>query len=456
MNDAGTGALGGEVRAYPRRAWVVAIVTLGALVAAAAFRSSTGALMEPIEREFGWSRTTTSGAVSLNLVIYGLIAPFAAAVIEKWGPRRTVSLALLVVGIACAATTLMTRPWQLWLLWGVVIGISTGAMALVFGAIVANRWFHERRGLVTGLFSAANATGQLLFLPAIAATAQHLGWRYSAGIVAVLALLVMVLVGVFLRDSPSDLGLLPYGALPGSPEAAPPPAPAIAPVRAAVRVLRIGLRSWTFWVLAATFWVCGWSTNGLIQTHFIPAAHDHGMPSTTAAGLLAVVGIFDLVGTLASGWLTDRVDPRLLLVGYYALRGLSLFTINQMLAPSVEPGMWMFIVFYGLDWVATVPPTVALCRSHFGLADSGIIFGWVFAAHMVGAGVGASYAGWVRATQGSYATAWVTAGVLCVVAALVILTIPREPTSPPGAELGAASAPGARAEIRDTDEVASA
>ena len=350
MNDAGTGALGGEVRAYPRRAWVVASVTLGALVAAAAFRSSTGALMEPIEREFGWSRTTTSGAVSLNLVIYGLIAPFAAAVIEKWGPRRTVSLALLVVGIACAATTLMTRPWQLWLLWGVVIGISTGAMALVFGAIVANRWFHERRGLVTGLFSAANATGQLLFLPAIAATAQHLGWRYSAGIVAVLALLVMVLVGVFLRDSPSDLGLLPYGALPGSPEAAPPLPPQL-PRRAAVRVLRIGPGRGP---LGAGGDVLGVRlvNQRPHQTHFIPAAHDHGRPRRQRR-LLAVVG-----SSTSSEHSPRAGSPTELIPGSCSSAttpcGLSL-TINQMLAPSVEPGMWMFIVFYGLDWVATVP-----------------------------------------------------------------------------------------------------
>ncbi len=437
--------------AYPRRAWIVAAVTLGALVAAAAFRSSTGVLMEPIEEEFGWSRATTSGAVSLNLVLYGLVAPFAAALIERWGPRRTVTLALLTVGSACAATTVMNSPWQLWLLWGVVIGISTGAMALVFGAIVANRWFSERRGLVTGLFSAANATGQLLFLPAIAATADQLGWRYSAGIVAVLAVLMMGLVWAFLRDHPHDVGLIPYGAVPGSSDAAPPAPVTASPVPAALRVLRTGIGTWTFWALAGTFWVCGWSTNGLIQTHFIPAAHDHGMPATTAAGLLAVVGVFDLVGTLGSGWLTDRVDPRLLLAGYYGLRGISLFTVHQMLAPSVEPGLWVFIVFYGLDWVATVPPTVALCRKHFGLQDSGIVFGWVFAAHMVGAGAGASFAGWVRTIDGTYQTAWMSAGVLCLVAAFVSLTIPREPAAPVDDAHPARPAP--PEEISDADEL---
>jgi len=415
---------------YARRALLVAAVTLGALVASAAFRSSTGVLMEPIESEFGWSRATTAGAVSLNLVLFGCIAPFAAALLERYGPRRVVTIALLVVGAASALTTVMTSPWQLWLLWGLVIGTATGSTALVLGAIVANRWFVARRGLVTGVFSGANATGQLLFLPAIAATATNYGWRWSAAIVAVLAALTAVLVWLFMRDRPQDIGLIPFGAAPGSPEAAPAPPPAVSPVRAALSVLRTSSRTWVFWALMLTFFVCGWSTNGLVQTHFIPAAHDHGMPATTAAGLLALVGIFDLVGTIASGWLTDRVDPRLLLMAYYALRGGSLFTVHSLLAPGVEPGMWVFIIFYGLDWVATVPPTVALCRSHFGLAHSGIVFGWTYAAHMVGAGLGASFAGWIRTADGTYRTAWMSAGVLCVIAAFLCLTIPRSPAAP--------------------------
>lgn len=408
-------------------AWIVAGVTLAALVAAAAFRSSTGVLMEPIESEMGWSRATTSGAVSLNLVIYGLVAPFAAAVMERFGIRRVVTAALVLVGLASAATTVMTSPWQLWLLWGGVIGIGTGCMALVFGAIVANRWFVARRGLITGVFSAANATGQLVFLPAIAWTATHQGWRWAAMIVAVLSLLVAVLVALFLVDRPSDRGLAPYGIAEGY--AVEPAEDTTAdrtnPAVLAVRVLLQSSRRWTFWALLLTFAVCGWSTNGLIQTHFVPAAHDHGMPATTAAGLLALVGVFDVAGTIASGWLTDRIDARILLVVYYAFRGLSLLAIDAVLAPHVEPGMWIFIVFYGLDWVATVPPTVALCRQHFGIERSGIVFGWVFASHMVGAGIGASIAGWVRTSTGSYSAAWLSAAILCFVAAAMCLTIPR-------------------------------
>jgi MFS family permease len=416
--------VGDPPRARWHRAWVVAAVTLGALVAAAAFRSSTGVLLEPIEEEFGWSRATTSGAVSLNLVLYGLTAPFAAAVMERWGVRRTVTAALVVVGLASGLTTVMTEPWQLWVLWGVLIGVGTGAMALVLGAIVANRWFHTHRGLVTGIFSAANATGQLLFLPVIARTAADAGWRAAAGIVGVLSLVMAVLVLTFLRDRPSDVGAVPYG-LPAGTVVPPPARPTASPAVLAVRVLRAASHRWVFWALVLTFWVCGWSTNGIIQTHFVPAAHDHGMPSTTAAGLLAVVGIFDIAGTVASGWLTDRVDPRLLLVAYYAGRGLSLLAIDAVLAPGIEPGMWVFIVFYGLDWVATVPPTVALCRVHFGIEDSGVVFGWVFASHMVGAGVGASVAGWVRTSQGDYHWAWLVAAVLCFLAAALALSIPR-------------------------------
>lgn len=435
---------------YARRALLVAAATLGALVASSAFRSATGVLMEPIESEFGWTRATTAGAVSLNLVLFGCIAPFAAALLERYGPRRVVTIALVVVALASAATTAITSPWHLWVLWGLVIGAATGSTALVLGAIVANRWFVARRGLITGVFSGASATGQLLFLPAIAATSEWAGWRYAALIVAGLALLTALAMGALVRDRPQDVGLIPYGAVPGSSEAEPVPPPTVSPVRAALSVLRSASHRWTFWALMLTFFVCGWSTNGLVQTHFIPAAHDHGMPATTAAGLLALVGIFDLIGTIASGWLTDRVDPRLLLLAYYGVRGLSLFTIHSLLAPGVEPGMWVFIIFYGLDWVATVPPTIALCRSHFGLSHSGIVFGWTFAAHMIGAGLGASYAGWVRTVDGSYRTAWTTAAVLCIAAAFVCLSIPRDPAPPVQA---APASPSPAPDTRDAEEL---
>jgi len=406
------------------RAWWVAGVTMAALVAAAGFRSSTGALLEPLEHEFGWSRATTSGAVSLNLVIYGLTAPFAAALMERFGVRRVVALALALVAAGAGLTLVMTSAWQLWFLWGVPIGVGTGAMALVFGAIVANRWFVRHRGLVTGVFSAASSTGQLIFLPAIAHLAHGPGWRWAAALVAGFALLLVPVVLLVMRDRPSDVGEVPYGA-PESYVEPPVVRDGPGPARLALTTLREISHRWTFWALFLTFWICGWSTNGLIGTHFIPAAHDHGMPETTSAGLLALIGIFDIVGTIASGWLTDRVDSRYLLFGYYFLRGLSLLVVPTLLGPHVQPSLFLFIVFYGLDWVATVPPTVALCRIHFGLEKSGVVFGWVFASHMVGAGVAASYAGWIRQGLGDYFVAWMTAGGLCLLASLMCLSIPR-------------------------------
>jgi sugar phosphate permease len=288
-----------------------------------------------------------------------------------------------------------------------------------------------------GIFSAANATGQLVYLPAIAWAATQHGWRVAALVVAGLALVVAVLVGTLFADRPATRGVLPLGATHESERAAEAAAllaasrPTLSPARSAIAVLTKVSRTWTFWALLLSFWVCGWSTNGLIQTHFIPAAHDHGMGTQTAAGLLALVGIFDIAGTVASGWLTDKVDSRVLLAIYYGGRGLSLLAIDAVLAPDVQPALWVFVVFYGLDWVATVPPTVALCRQHFGLADSGIVFGWVFASHMVGAGVGASIAGWIRASSGSYSSAWLFAAGLCFASVVIALSIPRAAATSP-------------------------
>ena len=406
------------------RAWFVAGITMGALIAAAAFRSSTGALIEPIEDDFGWSRGVTSGAVTLNLVVYGLTAPFAAALMERFGIRRVVSASLALVALGSGLTLVMTSPWQLWLLWGFAVGIGTGSLALVFGAIVANRWFVTHRGVVVGVFSAASSTGQLVFLPVIAYLADGPGWRWAAGVVSGFALVLVPLVLLLLRDRPEDVGTTAYGAAPDAPPTTPATATSGA-ARLALTTLRDSARSRTFWILFVTFWICGWSTNGLIGTHFIPAAHDHGMPPTTAANLLALIGVFDILGTVASGWLTDKVDPRKLLFGYYFLRGLSLLFVSSLLGPDVHPSLFVFVVFYGLDWVATVPPTVALCREHFGIERSGVVFGWVFASHMVGAGIAASYAGVIRQETGGYLVAWLTAGGLCLLAAGLCLLIPR-------------------------------
>ena len=403
-------------------AWVVAAVTFVTLIGAAAFRSVPGVLMTPLHHEFGWSHGTIGGAVAINLLLFGLFSPFAAALMDRFGVRRVVVCALLLVAAGSGLTVFMTAPWQLVMLWGVLVGVGTGSMSMAFVATISTRWFVARRGLVSGILTAGNATGQLIFLPLIAWLADHHGWRSAAVTAAVAALAVVPLVALLLRDHPADLGLRAYGAT----EADPGPPPHVrtgSSAGRAVRVLRDAATDRTFWLLAGGFAICGMTTNGLIATHFVPAAHDHGMPATTAASLLAVVGVFDVVGTIASGWLTDRWDPRLLLGAYYALRGVGLATLPALMAPDTRPSMWVFIIVYGLDWVATVPPTVALCREHFGSDVGPIVFGWVFASHQVGAAVAAVGAGWARDVTGTYDGAFLAAAGLCVVAALMSLAI---------------------------------
>ncbi|MEO0067133.1 MAG: hypothetical protein RJB63_258 [Actinomycetota bacterium] len=403
------------------RAWLVAAVTFLTLICAAAFRSTTSIMFMPLEMEFGWTRSLTSSALSINLVVYGITAPFAATLMERFSPKRVVVAALTLVALGTGLTIGMTQPWQLMLYWGVFVGLGTGCLALVFASLVANRWFTHRRGLVTGIFSAAYATGQLIFLPALTSVVMTEGWRTASLVVAIFAAAVIPIFLIFFKNSPEEVGILPYGG--DHKDVAGAAAPKTA--RGTIAVLFSAARKPAFWILAGTFFVCGWTTNGLIGAHFIPAAHDHGMPEGTAAGLLAVVGIFDFVGTILSGWLTDRVSPIILLVFYYGLRGLALFTVPFVLGPQVEPPLLFFIVFYGLDWIATVPPTIELCRRYFGRAQSPSVYGWVFAAHMVGAAIAASFAGAIREAQDSYFIAWITAAVLCLVAAGSVLLLRR-------------------------------
>ncbi|MBT3154750.1 MFS transporter [Streptomyces sp. CHD11] len=408
------------------RAWSVAAVTFVTIIGAAAFRSVPGLFIDPLHAEFGWSRGTIGAAVSVNLALYGLTAPFAAALMDRYGIRRVVAAALTVIALGSGLTVWMTAAWQLLLCWGLLVGLGSGSMALAFAATVTNRWFTERRGLVTGILTAASASGQLIFLPVLSWIVTTHDWRPAAVTVALAALAVVPFVWLLLHDHPADVGEKPYGAE----KFVPRPAPVPGAARRAVTVLSSVVRTGPFWLLAGTFAICGASTNGLIQTHFVPASHDHGMPVTTAASLLAVIGVFDVVGTIASGWFTDRYDARRLLAVYYALRGVSLLFLPLLMAPGVHPPMLFFIVFYGLDWVATVPPTLALCREHYG-DDSPIVFGWVLAAHQVGAAVIAFAAGAARDAFGSYDVVWQASGALCAAAALMALVIRRRPRGEP-------------------------
>lgn len=407
--------------------WWVAAATFVAMLGAAGFRSVPGVMMTPLHEEFGWSHGTIGTAMAINMVLFGTTAPFSAALMDRYGVRRIMTAALLLIAAGTAASTLMTASWQLWMLWGVVVGIGTGSISMGLVATISTRWFVERRGLVTGVLTAGSATGQLIFLPLVAVITDQSGWRVAALVVAGAALAVAVPVVVFIRNRPADVGLLPYGHTGPAPE--PPPASGF---RAAFDGLVIGARSRVFWLLAGSFAICGMTTNGLIGTHFIPAAGDHGMPTTLAASLLATIGIFDIAGTIFSGWLTDRVDARLLLVIYYVGRGISLALLPSLLSPHAEPSTWVFIIFYGLDWVATVPPTIALCRQEFG-ERAPVVFGWVFASHQIGAAIAAAGAGWIRDMHGSYTPAFLLASGLCAVAALLCWAIRPTPASIPEA-----------------------
>jgi sugar phosphate permease len=406
--------------------WYVAGITFVTLLVAAGIRSMPSILIVPVEQEFGWSRATISFAVAINLILYGLMGPFAAAFMDRLGVRTTIVISLVLVASGVALTPLMTAPWQLVLLWGVVVGTGTGMTALVLGATVVNRWFSEQRGLVMGMLTASTATGQLLFLPLLAMIVEELGWRTAVLGVACAALLIVPLVMLLMRERPRDVGLAPFGKT--EMEAVPPRSTAN-PFAVAIGALVEGSRSRDFWLLFGTFFICGLSTNGLIGTHLIAACFDAGIPEVRAAGLLAMMGIFDLIGTTLSGWLSDRYDNRYLLAWYYGLRGLSLLWLPFALDLSFF-GLSLFAVFYGLDWIATVPPTVRLATNTFGKEKAPMMFGWIFTGHQLGAAVAAFGAGVLRTAMDGYLEAFLLAGLACLVAVAMSLMIGRQPAAP--------------------------
>ena len=389
-------------------------------MATAGFRSAPSVLILPLEEAFGWGRDGISLAVSINVLLYGLTAPFAAALMERFGIKRVVMVALATVGSGALLTVFMNSLWQLLALWGFVVGIGTGSMALVFAASIVNRWFVERKGLVIGALTAAAATGQLIFLPTLSTFAITYGWKSVSITVGIAALVMVPLIYILLPERPSDIGVRPFGAQEDwqAPSQIKGNAAALA-----VNTLREAVRVKNFWYLVISFFVCGLSTSGLIGTHFIPAAHDHGMMEVAAASLLALIGVFDVVGTLFSGWLTDRIDPRKLLFFYYFLRGLSLFLLPSILFATVHPSTLFFVIFYGLDWVATVPPTILLCRTVLGPERATVVYGWVFAAHQIGGSIAAFGAGVARVKFGDYAAAFYASGIACLLVSLLVLRI---------------------------------
>ena len=395
--------------------WVVVAVTFLTMLVTAGAVGAPGVLILPLQKEFGWDTATISSALAIRLVLFGQMGPFAAALMNRYGPRRVVLTALSLIAGGLVASLWMSQVWHLILLWGVVVGIGTGLTALVLGATVATRWFSHRRGLVVGLLTASSATGQLVVLPVLAALTERFGWRASLLLICGLLLAAGLGVLALMRDRPEDLGLLPYG------ETRPLAAASTPTAGGAVAVLRDAGRTRVFWVLFATFFICGASTNGLIQTHFIPLCADYGICPVQGASALAAMGIFDFVGTVASGWLSDRYDNRWLLFWYYGLRGLSLMFLP--FSDFSFVGLSLFAAFYGLDWIATVPPTVRLTASRFGRERANLVFGWVFAGHQLGAATVAYGAGLSRTALSSYLPAFFAAGALCLIAAGLILTL---------------------------------
>ncbi|WP_038952620.1 MFS transporter, partial [Bradyrhizobium japonicum] len=416
--------------------WVMVGVTFLTALISAGTVGAPGVFIVPLQHEFGWSTAQISSALSIRFILFGLMAPFAAALLNRYGLRNVTLTAQLIVVSALVASLGMTQVWQLVLLWGVVIGIGTGMTALVLGATIATRWFAARRGLVVGIMTASVATGQLVFLPLLASLTERYGWgggwRLALGFVCIALGVSAVAVLLAMRDRPSDVGLRPFGDEGTEPLPAPPVSHGSI-TGVALGTLRDASKSRAFWILFATFFVCGASTNGLVQVHLIPMCLDFGIPQVQAASLLAAMGIFDFFGTIMSGWLSDRYDNRYLLFWYYGLRGLSLIFLP--FSDFSFYGLSIFAMFYGLDWIATVPPTVRLTAQKFGPERANLVFGWIFAGHQLGAGTAAFGAGFSRTVYESYLPAFFIAGALCVFASLIVLALSRQPKAEPKAAM---------------------
>jgi sugar phosphate permease len=411
--------------------WVVVAVGFVTLLVASGVRSTPAVLLLPLNEEFGWDAATVSVAMALNLLLFGLAGPFAAALMDRWGMRRVVPGAMLLVAAAALGSVRMREPWQLDLFWGVLSGLGVGALSTVLAAMIAARWFVRRRGLVMGICSAASGSGQLLAMPLLAAAVAAFGWRGLCLGIALVATAVAPLGAVFLRNRPEDVGLLPYGA------AAPLP-PVVAsrrnPVAAAFATLGEAARDRGFQALALSFLLCGATSTGILGTHLIPAGVDHGLSPVDAASLLGVVGAIGLGATLVSGWMTDRYDPRKLLAGYYLSRALAMWALPT--AFGTEWQLAVVMTVHGFDWVATLPPTAALATDLFGRERGPAVVGWVFVGHQLGAASAAYVVGLSRVGLGSYDPAFLVAGVVSVAAAALALMVrPSEERAEPPSPL---------------------
>lgn len=402
-------------------AWIVTAVTFLALLAAASVRAAPGVIIIPLEKEFGWDRASISLAVSISLITFGLGGPVGGKLVERFGPRRALLVGLASIALGLFLLAVVGSLWQLYLVWGLLIGVGTGIASQVTGATVAHRWFRTHRGLVIGLFGAATSAGQLIFVPSMMALTEIDGWRSGIYLLLGAAVVVSVPVLLLMRDRPSDIGARPYGedgALSAEEQAA----------DARTTPLRVAMRNRDFWLLAGSFFICGYTSNGLVGTHLIPHAVEHGFTAVTSATAVGLMGSMNIVGTLASGWFSDRFDNRKLLAAYYGFRAISLFAL-----PFIYEGQWLYVfaVFYGLDWIATVPPTANLTASIFGRASLGVIYGWIFFSHMVGAALAAYAGGYFHTVLGDYHLMFISAALMGFIAVGLALRIgaPRRAVS---------------------------
>jgi len=402
-------------------AWLVIALTFLALLVSAGLRSAPGVMMQPLQLAFGWDRSVVSLSAAVGIFLYGLVGPFAAALLQAAGIRRTMMAGLALMALSTLASLWMTQPWQYLLSWGVFSGLGTGVVALTLGSAIVNRWFAQRQGLVMGLLSASMATGSLIFIPAMAWMAGDVRWDRVALAIGIASALLIPVVGLLMPERPADRGVGRYGEAAAGAPAARTAVRGVADPWLAITTLRRGMRQPMFWLLAGSFFVCGLTTNGLIGTHFIAYCGDRGIAPVQAAGLLSMMGFFDLIGTTLSGWLTDRYDPRRLLFVYYGVRGLSLVALPFIAFDGVS--LTVFAIFYGLDWVATVPPTAKLSNLYFGERDAPIMLGWIFVGHQIGAATAAFTAGLVRQEVGTYQPALIAAGVMGVLAGGAMLAL---------------------------------
>lgn len=404
--------------------WVILFIAFFSIITAGIIRSSSGVFIVPFEMDFGWERSTISFAFAISLLLYGISGPFMAALIEVLGLKKMMILAMATLLGGILLTFFMEKPWQLVLIWGIIIGLGSGLFLTVLSPYIANQWFEKKRGLALGILTASTATGQLILLPLLAVMVESYSWKWAMGLILFLSIVMLAIILLFMKNSPQEVGLLPYGQEEAS--AKKKIEQKKNPITIAFQTLFEAVKVKEFWLLAGSFFICGLSTSGLIGTHFISYCIGFGFTAVTAASMLSLMGVFDLIGTTLSGWLSDRFDNRWLLFWYYSLRGASLMFLPFALSDGSYLFLIIFSVFYGLDWIATVPPTINISRQIFGMEKSVVVYGWIFAAHQLGSAVAAGGAGIIYKVFNSYSWAFALAGMFCILASLFVIVIKKQ------------------------------